>query len=287
MSRVDVADRQPAAGVEDEAELRRQRAQRLVRGEARFERGDVGGEIERGGGVDVAQGADENVAQTLDLGVRVDEAGHVETRLQVGQRPLADAAQLQIAARREADRAVAAGERGLGDRGSLIEREAPARGPHPHEQAVAGLHRPKGARDTSPCGAAQSRSCGLPRSDARTLAAELRRERQKPRRAASSNTPRHVARRRTVGADEKRPHLIVAERRVEHEVELLAADGVGQGGEGVEIVERLGDLGRAAMAVAHLAGEPARIGGAAAKRRGRSPARADGSSASPAPLESR
>ena len=73
---------------------------------------------------------------------------------------------------------------------------------------------------------------------------------------------------RTVGADEERPHGVVAERRVEHQVELRAADGVGQRGEGVEIVERLGDFGGAAMAVAHLPGEPARIGGAAAQRAG-------------------
>ena len=42
-------------------------------------------------------------------------------------------------------------------------------------------------------------------------------------------------------------------------------DRVGQRGEAIEIVERLRDLGCAAMAVTHLSGEPARIGGASAQ----------------------
>ena len=74
----------------------------------------------------------------------------------------------------------------------------------------------------------------------------------------------HVARGRTIGLDEKRPNRVIAEGRVEHQVELRTPDEVGQRGEGVEIVERLGDFRRAAMSMAHLAGEPARIGGAAA-----------------------
>ena len=78
---------------------------------------------------------------------------------------------------------------------------------------------------------------------------------------------RHVPRGRTVGArrETRAPPRRRASRRTSRS-NWRAADGVGQRGEGVEIVERLGDLRRAAMAVAHLAGEPARIGGAAAQR---------------------
>ena len=66
--------------------------------------------------------------------------------------------------------------------------------------------------------------------------------------------------------DQKRAHGIVAERGVEHEIELRAVHRVGQRGETIEIVQRLGDFRRAAMAVAHLALKPARIGGASTKR---------------------
>ena len=70
----------------------------------------------------------------------------------------------------------------------------------------------------------------------------------------------------TIGVDQKRAHRVVAERRVEHEIELRAGDRIGQRGETIEIVQRLGDFRRAAMAVAHLPLKPARIGGASPKR---------------------
>ena len=48
----------------------------------------------------------------------------LKARMQVGQRSLAQAPQVQIGARRKADRAVAAGDRGVRQRGGLIERQA-------------------------------------------------------------------------------------------------------------------------------------------------------------------
>ena len=75
----------------------------------------------------------------------------------------------------------------------------------------------------------------------------------------------HAARGLRIGGDEKGAHALVAARRVEQKIEMPARRGVGQRGIGEEIVERLGDLRRAAMAVAHLAGDPARIDRAAAQ----------------------
>ena len=69
-----------------------------------------------------------------------------------------------------------------------------------------------------------------------------------------------------IGAHQKRSHELVAERGVEHEIELRGAHRIRQGGETIEIVQRLGDFRRAAMAVAHLALKPARIGCASPER---------------------
>ena len=70
----------------------------------------------------------------------------------------------------------------------------------------------------------------------------------------------------TIGADQKRAHGIVAERGVEHEIELGAFHRIRQGGETKEIVQRLCDFRSAPMTVAHLALKPARIGGASTER---------------------
>ena len=105
--------------------------------------------------------------------------------------------------------------------------------------------------------------------------AQLRRESQKPRRAASSNTP-PCDMRPDDWRDEEGAHRVVAERGVEHRDRMRRCHRIGQRGEAIEIVQRLGDFRRAAMAVAHLAGEPARIGGASAERRARSPGRGCG-----------
>ena len=87
--RVDVGERQTAARVKDEAELRRQAPEREVLGETLFERGEAVGEIERGGRIDVAQRARDDVAQPLDLGVGVDQVDGREPRMQIGESPLA------------------------------------------------------------------------------------------------------------------------------------------------------------------------------------------------------
>ena len=153
-----------------------------------FERGEAVGQIERGGRIEIAQRACDDVAQPLDLGVGVDEARGAEARVQVGQGLVADAPNLQVSARRQHDRAIAAGERGVGDRRRLAGRKTPAGRPHPREQPVAGLHRPQSPR-TPALAARRDRSHAASLSrEARILLHELRRERQKPRRAASSNT---------------------------------------------------------------------------------------------------
>ena len=59
---------------------------------------------------------------------------------------------------------------------------------------------------------------------------------------------------------EKCEDLGVAERRPMREIELRIADQTPERREGVKIVDRFGDLRRAAMPVPHLPGKPARIG---------------------------
>lgn len=54
-------------------------------------------------------------------GSEIDEAGGAEARLQIRQSLFANAAHLQVAAGREADRAVAVGKRDFGDNRCLIE----------------------------------------------------------------------------------------------------------------------------------------------------------------------
>src|ERR1700722_14734844 len=68
-----------------------------------------------------------------------------------------------------------------------------------------------------------------------------------------------------IGVDEKRAHGIVAERGIEHEIELRARDRVRHRRETIEVVQRLGDFRSAAMPVAHLSLKPARVGGASTK----------------------
>ena len=161
----------------------------------RLQRGEARSEIERSFRVDVVQRACDDVAQALDLGIGVDERSRLEARMQVGQRSLGQAAQVKIGARREVDRAVAAAHGGVRQRGGLIERQSPSRRPHPREQSVSGLHRPEGAWTPALAigrrrPAQRNRAHGAPSStEARMRALELRRESQKPRLAASSNTP--------------------------------------------------------------------------------------------------
>jgi hypothetical protein len=192
---VDVAKRQTSPRVENEAELRRQTAQALVLLEARLQRGDAWSEIERSFGIEVVDRAHDNVAQALDLGIGVEEPCLRKACMQIGQRALAQAPQVKIGARREADGSVAAATRGVRQRFGLIERQAPSRRAHPRQQPIAGLHWLESPRTPAfPIG--RRRLAGGDRShaasfniEARMRALELRRESQKPRLAASSNTP--------------------------------------------------------------------------------------------------
>ena len=139
--RIDVAKRQAALRVEDEAELRRQLAQALVLLEPLLQRGDARSEIEQRFRIEVVERTCDDVAQALDLGVGVDKPDLLKARMQVGQRALAQAPQVQIGAGRKADDAVAAAKRGVRQRSSLIERQAPSWRAHTRKQSVAGLHR--------------------------------------------------------------------------------------------------------------------------------------------------
>src|SRR5271166_5823955 len=109
--------------------------------------------------------------------------------MKIGQSPLADAAHLQVGAPGQDDRAVAAGDRGLGDRRRLAGRQAPARSMHARKQPVAGLHWPQGPRAPALAARGNRSHAASLSKEVKMVLHELRRERQKPRRAASSNTP--------------------------------------------------------------------------------------------------
>src|SRR5208283_2049793 len=110
-----------------------------------------------------------------------------------------------------------------------------------------------------------SASCGMPPDRRQNPRARIAPRNPKSAPLRRFEYPRHVTRGLTVGADKKRAHGVVAERCVEQKIELCAAYCVGQRGETIEIIERLRDFRRAAMPVAHLPFEPARIGGASAQ----------------------
>ena len=141
---IDVGERQTAAGVEDEAELRRQgpAAPGLRRDAVRARRGCRRHRTRR---------PDRRRSSGLATMLRSrSTSGSASSRptaasraCKIGESPLADAPDLQVGARRKPDGAVAAGERGLRDRRRLIESEPPAARAHPRDQPVAGLHRPQ------------------------------------------------------------------------------------------------------------------------------------------------
>ena len=87
----------------------------------------------------------------------------------------------------------------------------------------------------------------------------MRRLRQKPRASASSKRVGDGARGVRIGVDEKIPHCRRAKGRLEQKLEMLARYRIAQHRESVETVDRPGDFGGAAMAMAHLPGDPARI----------------------------
>ena len=138
--RVDVAERQAPLRVEDEAELRRQPPQALVLPEPRLQRRDARSEIKQSFRIEVVERTCDDVAQALDLGIGVDEPGFLEARMQVGQRSLAQAAQVKIGARRKADRAIAAAQ----------SRRPPARRPDRATIALSAPARAQAVRRRSP-----------------------------------------------------------------------------------------------------------------------------------------
>ncbi len=185
---VDVRERQAPARVDHVAELRWQRPQLRILGETSLQRRHARRDIEDRVGIDVAERTGDDVAQPLDLGFGIEQSRGPESRMQVDQGRVADAADLQVGARGERDHAVAAGARSLGDRGGLVEREAPARSAHAHDQPVARLHGSQRAGTPAlPPGRDLSHAASFA-SVSRMPAVELRRERQKPRRSASVNT---------------------------------------------------------------------------------------------------
>ena len=186
-----------------------------------------------------------------------------------------DAAQLQVGARGEVDHAVAeACGRNRRSPRERRSRAAAAGEAQAHEQPVAGRHRPQ--RAGAPAFDVRRRSCRASAAlaaDRPTLScgATSRSRAAAPRRSAR----RWRARGLRVGVRQEGAHRVVAAGGVEQQVELPARRRRRSvAAKAKRLSTRLGDLGRAAMAVPHLAGEPARVGGAAAQRRARSPRRA-------------
>ena len=97
------------------------------------------------------------------------------------------------------------------------------------------------------------------RIEARQASVELRRLCQKPRASASSKRSTIARAAFGLAVDKKIPHRRRAKGRVEEKLEMVACDRIGQHRESKEMIDRLGDFGGAAMAVAHLPGDPARI----------------------------
>ena len=204
----------------------------------------------------------------------VQETECAQRALQFRQGRLADAAQLQIGARGQFDQTVAEPRRAIGDRLGAVEAQAAAGTRRRTSRPSPVSHRRAARRDTSPCAAQRARSCGGP-----PHLGENRRRRIAPR--GPQAAPRrlleplgHAAprladwRRRGSRARVSSPQVASNSRS-----KWRLGDGVGQRGIGEQIVDRFGDLRRAAKAVAHLPREPARIGRPAAQRRARSPRR--------------
>lgn len=96
-----------------------------------------------------------------------------------------DAAQLQLAAAGDLDLAVAVAAGEPGDVGELAGRQRIARRMQAHQQAVAGLHRPQGARAPAAPHRIGRRNVHSAASRPESIAAELSRLRQSPRCCAS------------------------------------------------------------------------------------------------------
>ena len=68
--------------------------------------------------------------------------------------------------------------------------------------------------------------------------------------------------RQRILARHERANIVIAERRIEVEVEEMRRHGIGKMSEGGHVLERCGDFGRAPKAMTHHARDPIGIGGA-------------------------
>ena len=139
-------DRDCAAAIDQQAELRRQGAQPFVGGKAFGDRARDGSDVEPLDGIQPRQRRDHEIARRFGLGIGVDQAEPAESRVQLGQAFLDKAAELQVGAPREVDMAVAQSPGEIGQAARLIQAEGAAERPDAHDQPVAALHRPQGAR---------------------------------------------------------------------------------------------------------------------------------------------
>ena len=101
--------------------------------------------------------------------------------------------------------------------------------------------------------------------------------RQRPRSIASRKRAAISCKRRRVVLGDEVAHRLVAEIGVVSRSKWWSSTAPRGGGEGEQVVDRRGDLEGALVAVAHHAGDPFRVGGAAAHDAARSPRRARGS----------
>ena len=92
------------------------------------------------------QRRDHEIARRLGLGIGIEQAEPAERGVQLGQVLVQKAAQLQVGAPRQIDMAVAQPPGEVGQSARLIETEGAAERPDAHDQPVAALHRPQGAR---------------------------------------------------------------------------------------------------------------------------------------------
>ena len=245
---------EPAAAIDHHRHLRRQHQPR-VRDRPPQRCRQAGRIDERVGIVGERVGDDRHALDRRDI-----ERGDIGR--QQRRRARRQSAQLQAAARGDLDRAVAVRARRRADRDESIERNAAGRH-QPHQQAVAGRHRRGQARTGA---AAVRRGHGdTSAANGQEIAADIVAARMPQPVAARRLEPRRDrARGGGVLAQQEVAHARVGEIGVVHEIEERARHRAGRLGEGDQPVDGFGHLGGAARAVAHEAGDEARVDGAAA-----------------------
>ena len=155
----------------------------------------------------------------------------------------------------------------IGQCGGRLEAEGAAARADAHDQAIAACHRPQDARAPA---LHVGHGVHRPASAIRRLQLVIDGVAPGDPQAARQGIvqPRgDGGGGRRVLLQHGRAHGIVGDQRGVRRIEQMAGHARGRG-EGVERIDRLGDLGDAAMAVAQHAGEPARIGQAAAHHAG-------------------